>query len=78
MTTGSNTNNEQQALDVLMGIRLTSVEFVMDYIQLHFEEHTLSALTHPAVDVAGTWYHSGDCRYRDMLCAGLCPFELNA
>lgn len=40
----------------------------MDYIQLHFEEHTLSALTHPAVDVAGTCYHSGDCRYRDMLC----------
>lgn len=51
-----------------MGIRLTSVEFVIDYIQLHFEVHTLSALTHPAVYMAGTWYRSGDCRYRDMLC----------
>jgi hypothetical protein len=57
-----------EALQELKGVRLYSVEFVMDYVQLHFGGPILTAYTHPSLNVRGrsiTWETDG---FRDLLC----------
>ena len=58
-----------EALQDLKGVRLYSVEFVMDYVQLHFGGPTLTAYTHPSLKVNGrtiTWDVPG---FKDSLCS---------
>jgi hypothetical protein len=53
----------------LIGLQLSSVEFVHDYIQLHFDGPTLTAYTWPTVakrsSVILSWNQNG---YRDAIC----------
>jgi hypothetical protein len=57
------------ALSRLKGTALSSVEFLRDYVQLHFDGSTLTAYTQPYLvreSKATSW---GDSTYRDSLCA---------
>jgi len=65
---GSSEFDLKAALAELVGRDLTSVEFVLDYIQLHFEKPCLTALTLPSVRGAGWEVKFGDPGYRDRLC----------
>jgi hypothetical protein len=56
------------ALAELVGRDLTSVEFVLDYIQLHFEKPCLTALNLPSVRGSGWEVKFGEHGYRDRLC----------
>lgn len=47
---------------------LSSVEFVMDYVQLRFFSSTLTALTSPEVREGHSVHRPGDSGYRDALC----------
>mgnify|MGYP001601920903 len=56
----------------LIGLRLGSVEFVMDYHQLRFDGGArLEALTSPVVRVGRDEFSVGDPGYRDALCEGI-------
>lgn len=59
---------EQEILQRIVGEQLSSVEFVMDYVQLRFNGPTLTAVTHPVVEVHGRVYSWGECGFRDALC----------
>lgn len=52
----------------LEGLQLSSIEFVQDYIQLHFDGPRLTAFTLPAVEVAGRLFTDTSPGYRDRLC----------
>jgi len=56
-------------LDKIVGEQLSSVEFVQDYIQLHFDGPTLTAFVLPTLNLRGKTIRFGDPRYRDELCA---------
>jgi hypothetical protein len=56
-------------LDDIVGAQLSSVEFVQDYVQLHFDGPTLTALVLPTVHLSGRNVRFGDYGYRDELCA---------
>ena len=66
------TNSHQTlsgALSDLQGSILSSVEFVHDYLQLHFDgSGTLSAYTPPTVTCQGQTFGLGQSGYRDALC----------
>ncbi len=47
---------------------LSSVEFVMDYVQLRFFSSTLSAFTSPEVREGPSVLRTGDSGYRDAIC----------
>jgi hypothetical protein len=67
-TDTSNNLSLQDGLRKLIGSKLSSVEFVMDYVQLRFDGPTLTAYTTPAVvrnDEKYAWDEPG---YRDALC----------
>ena len=55
-------------LSVLVGRQLSSVEFVMDYVQIRFGGPCLTAITHPEVVSGERRYRWGECAYRNMLC----------
>ena len=52
----------------LMGERLSSITFVMDYVQFNFDTRTLTAIIQPVVTVGGRSFRSGEQDYRDALC----------
>jgi len=54
----------------IIGLRLTAVVFVEDYMQLQFEAPAtvLTAITLPSVTVSGEHWHDGTPGYRDALC----------
>ncbi len=56
-------------IETIVGEQLSSVEFVQDYVQLHFDGPTLTAFVWPVVHRAGTAVHLGEPGYRDELCA---------
>ncbi len=56
------------ALDVVVGEQLSSVEFVQDYLQLHFDGPTLTIYRYPLVEVGGVRHAGGSPGYRDLLC----------
>lgn len=56
------------SLDRIVGNKLSSVEFVMDYHQLRFDGPCITAYIHPEVTVADTIYRWGEPGYRDALC----------
>ncbi len=52
----------------IAGQMLTAVQFVMDYVELHFENCGLAAFTSPEVRQSDIVYRLGDADYRDALC----------
>jgi hypothetical protein len=59
---------EEDVLQVIVGKRLTSVEFVHDYVQLRLDGSLLNAVTQPSVEINGRSLHWGDVGFRDELC----------
>lgn len=54
----------------LVGQPLASIEFVQDYVQLHFDGPTLTAYTLPVVNlVSSVTLVRGQTGWRDALCA---------
>jgi len=56
------------AMQVIVGEKLSSVTFVMDYWQLAFDGHVFSVMTWLAVDADGRTTRSGEDGFRDRLC----------
>ena len=57
-----------ELLDSFVGQQLISVTFIHDYIQLSFDTAQVTAITNPAIFIAGEVIHFGDPGYRDRLC----------
>jgi hypothetical protein len=57
------------ALEELIGRQLSSVTFVMDYVQLSFDGPCLTAYTMPTVTSGSQSFSLGYPGYRDALCA---------
>jgi len=64
----SRENAKEQPFDPMLGSQLSSVEFVQDYVQLHFDGPSLIAITRPMVEVDGQGYSWGSSGYGDALC----------
>lgn len=58
----------QQALSWLIGERLTSIEFVLDYVQLRFDGPTLTILTSAALSMEGRTIRSDEYGFKDEVC----------
>jgi hypothetical protein len=56
-------------LQMVVGSQLSSVEFVQDYLQLHFDGPTLTLFVWPIVVLAERRVHFGEVGYRDALCS---------
>src|ERR1700686_1222650 len=56
-------------LEKIVGEQLSSVEFVQDYVQLHFDGPTITAFVWPTLNLGGNIMCFGDAGYRDALCA---------
>lgn len=61
-------DTKESPLTGIVGSQLSSVEFVQDYVQLHFDGPSLAAITHPVVAAGGTHFEWGSPGYRDALC----------
>jgi len=70
--------NRPQDLDAIIGEQLSSVEFVQDYVQLHFDGPYLIAFTWPVVEVQDKIFSSGAPQYRDALCERIARKVLTA
>ena len=57
------------SLNKIRGRPLTSVEFVLDYVQLRFDGPTLTAYIWPSLTLAEKTVAWGQEGYRDALCA---------
>lgn len=55
-------------IEPVKGEELISIEFVQDYVQLHFDGPTLTLFVWPVVSVGGATVRFGDPCYRDELC----------
>jgi hypothetical protein len=60
--------SDKNGLNRIVGEQLSSVEFIQDYVQLHFDGACLTAITLPAVTVDGVTRRHNDSGYRDALC----------
>lgn len=56
-------------LEYLINEQLSSVEFVQDYLQLHFEDKTLTCYVWPCVITKGCEYRSSHIEYKNRLCS---------
>jgi hypothetical protein len=56
-------------LDSIVGERLSSVEFVHSYVQLHFDGPTLTVFAYPPVELDRVQHTGGASGYRDALCS---------
>ena len=56
-------------LDILVGEKLSSVTFVMDYLQADFDGNRFTFYIWPVVTTENTEYKFGDTFYRDRLCS---------
>ncbi len=60
--------SESNELEVLSGIRLDAIVFVMDYLQIQFDGGVATYLQFPDVTVRDRTYSYGDQDYRNVLC----------
>jgi len=60
--------NSKNLLEHLTNEQLSSVEFVQDYLQLHFEDKTLTCYIWPYIRSNEQEYRNGDPEYKDQLC----------
>jgi hypothetical protein len=63
--------HSKNLLEYLTGEQLSSVEFVQDYLQLHFEDITLTCYIWPFVVSGNLQYEKGHLEYRNKLCEGI-------
>jgi len=61
-------SDDSSMLNELEGSQLSSVEFVMDYVQLRFDGPTLTVYNQPAVRTEHETIKWGDVRFRNALC----------
>lgn len=59
---------EEEVLQQIVGVPLSSVEFVMDYVQLRFGGPTLTLTTLPTVEVDSKVFLWNELGFRDELC----------
>lgn len=62
-------NSSENCFDVLIGEKLSSVTFVMDYLQIDFDGNRFTFNIWPLITVDNVGYKFGDALYRDMLCS---------
>ena len=55
-------------LQIIVGEKLSSVTFVMDYVQLGFDGPLLTAYSGPEVSFGGKVFAWGEPGFRDVLC----------
>ncbi len=55
-------------LDCLLNEQLSSVTFVQDYLQLHFDGPFFNAYIWPLVKIGGTVFRFEQSGYRDAIC----------
>lgn len=55
-------------LNDLPNEQLSSVEFIQDYLQLHFDDKTLTCYIWPVLKCAGNEYTQEDRDYKNQLC----------
>lgn len=60
--------NSKNLLESLPNEQLSSVEFVQDYLQLHFEDKTLTCYIWPYIKSNDQEYRNGDAGYKDQIC----------
>ena len=59
---------DQKMLSRILGEQLSGVCFVMDYLQLQFNDNFLTVLTPLSARVGERCFQLGDAEYRDVLC----------
>jgi hypothetical protein len=62
-------NSSWGILDILIGEKLSSVIFVMDYLQIDFDGNRFTFNIWPEITVDRIDYRFGDQFYRDKLCS---------
>lgn len=62
-------NTKENFLDILKGEKLSSVTFVMDYLQADFDGNRFTFYIWPVVTIENTEFKFGDTSYRDKLCS---------
>ena len=55
-------------VETIVGEQLSSVEFVQDYLQLHFDGPTLTLFGWPTLNLHGKTHDFAKQSYRDALC----------
>jgi hypothetical protein len=60
--------NDRETLPSLIGLPLTGITFVMDYVQLHFRHITINAVSWPILVNSGGALTVEKEGYRDSLC----------
>lgn len=59
---------EEILKDKLIGEQLSSVEFVQDYLQLHFDGRTITIYVWPEIQNEDHTFQYGEEKYRNELC----------
>ena len=59
---------EDKLKSKLVGEQLSSVEFVQDYVQLHFDGRTITVFIWPEIKIKNSIFRFGEIEYRNMLC----------
>lgn len=60
---------EDNFFNILIGEKLSSVTFVMDYMQVDFDGNRFTFYIYPTVTIENVNYNFGDAFYRDKLCS---------
>ena len=69
-------NDSFNYFDILIGEQLSSVTFVMDYLQLDFDGNRLTCNVWPVVNVANNSYKYQQTEYRNVSSPKSWPFEI--
>jgi hypothetical protein len=69
---------QEQSLDILVGEKLSSVTFVLDYLQVDFDGNQFTFYIWPTVFVDGEKYEFGEMFYRDKLCSLIAKVVVSA
>jgi hypothetical protein len=70
--------NESNPLQSIVGLDLSSVEFVRDYIQLRFDGPLVTAYTLPIIEVNTETFTRDKPGYCDLLCSCISKVVVNA
>jgi hypothetical protein len=62
-------NSNERFLDILIGEKLSSVTFVMDYLQMDFDGNRFTFNIWPIITVDSIDFKLGDALYRDKICS---------
>ncbi len=59
---------KREHINILVGKQLSSVEFVQDYLQLHFDGNHLTCYVWPKIHIVDKINISKDSNYKNLLC----------